>query len=60
MYEYEVQFQMQAGGKTEKMVIKTLEQIRSNFWSKDLADVIEKQFGKRPANVNSHKFLGEN
>jgi hypothetical protein len=59
MYEYEVTFEMSAGNRSKKIVINTIKQVRTNFWSEDLKDILEKQFGARPSRILSHKFLGK-
>lgn len=57
MYEYEVTFNWTGAGSTQRAIITTLDPISSNSWSKTIAPIIERQFGKKPANIYSYKLI---
>lgn len=57
MYKYEVSLNWTGGGSTYTVVVELNEPVSSNSWSKQLADAVEKQTGKKPANVYNYKQL---
>jgi hypothetical protein len=59
MHEYEVTCNFSGGGSSQKVKVTLLEQVNSSFWSKQLSEAIEKQLGKKPANVYSYNYLGK-
>ena len=59
MYEYEVQFRLPGTDTTHKAVVTLLEQCHSGNSNKLLSDAIERQLGKKPNNIYSHKLIGK-
>jgi|LakMenEpi03Aug12_release.lakeMendotaPanAssembly.Ray.scaffolds.fasta_scaffold1615011_2 hypothetical protein len=57
MYRYEVSLNWTGGGGTYTVIIELNEPISSSSWSKQVAEAVEKQTGKKPANIYNYKLL---